>query len=113
MIRRRSRRSRRSTDSDPEGNPLATAPVAAPDDARSRSAEEIERDWFENVYQGDKQRQLTLRAGLTGMVIGAVMCVSNVYVGLKIGWSLGVSITSCILAFVFFQALTKMFRLKE
>ena len=43
--------------------------------------------------------QLTLRAVLVGMAIGAVMCLSNLYVILKTGWSLGVTLTACILAF--------------
>ena len=93
---------------------MATSPEVAVDDPlRPRTAEEIERHWFENVYQGDKQKQLTLRAAITGMALGAIMSISNVYVGLKIGWSLGVAITSCILAYVFFQTLTKTFKLKE
>ena len=36
------------------------------------------------------------------MLIGALMCLSNLYVVLKTGWSLGVTITACILAFSFF-----------
>lgn len=39
------------------------------------------------------------------MVIGAVMCLSNLYVVLKTGWSLGVTVTACILAFAVFGAL--------
>ena len=77
------------------------------------SPEEIERHWYDHVYQGDKQKQLTLRAAITGMLLGAIMCVSNVYVGLKIGWSMGVAITSCILAWVIFTSLSKVFRLSE
>ena len=81
------------------------------DPPEQRTAEQIERHWFENVYQGDKLKQATVRAVAMGMVLGAVMCLSNVYVGLKAGWSMGVAITSCILAYVIFQALTKAFRL--
>ncbi|MFO0726390.1 MAG: OPT family oligopeptide transporter [Myxococcota bacterium] len=49
--------------------------------------------------------QLTLRAALGGMVIGAVMCLSNIYVFFKTGWSLGVTLTACILGFAVFQGL--------
>ncbi len=42
------------------------------------------------------------------MVIGAVMCLSNIYVFFKTGWSLGVTLTACILAFAVFQALTAL-----
>ena len=86
--------------------PVAVRP--APDPDRKRTPEEIERDWFENVYQGDKMRQLTVRAVIMGMLLGMVMVCSNVYVGLKAGWSMGVAITSCILAYTTFAGLTKM-----
>ena len=92
---------------------MATATATHDETGSPRTADEIERNWFENVYQGDKQKQLTLRAAITGMLLGAIMCVSNVYVGLKIGWSLGVAITSCILAWVIFSTLTRMFKLGE
>jgi len=63
-----------------------------------------ERYWLEHVYQGGT-RQLTVRAVIAGMLIGAVMCLSNLYVVLKTGWSLGVTITACILAFAAFSSL--------
>ena len=50
--------------------------------------------------------QLTVRAIVVGMLIGAVMCLSNIYVFFKTGWSLGVTLTACILAFSVFQALS-------
>jgi uncharacterized oligopeptide transporter (OPT) family protein len=62
-------------------------------------------DWLENVYQGDKVRQISVRAIVTGMLIGGVMSISNLYVGLKTGWGLGVTITACIIAYAVFSAL--------
>lgn len=61
--------------------------------------------WLENVYQGDKMRQISIRAIVTGMLIGGVMSISNLYVGLKTGWGLGVTITACIIAYAVFNAL--------
>jgi OPT family oligopeptide transporter len=49
--------------------------------------------------------QLTARAVVVGMLIGGVMCLSNIYVFFKTGWSMGVTLTACILAFAVFQAL--------
>jgi len=89
--------------------PVAPQPSAAPAPDRLRTPEEIERDWFENVYQGDKMRQLTVRAVVMGMMLGGIMVCSNVYVGLKAGWSMGVSITSCILAYTAFAILHRLF----
>ncbi|HVZ34137.1 MAG TPA: OPT family oligopeptide transporter [Polyangiaceae bacterium] len=51
--------------------------------------------------------QLTLRAVLTGMLLGGVMALSNLYVGMKTGWGLGVTITACILAYALFSALQR------
>ncbi len=52
-------------------------------------------------------RQLTGRAVIGGMLIGAVMCLSNIYVFFKTGWSLGVTLTACILAWAAFKSLEK------
>lgn len=63
-----------------------------------------EREWLENTYRPGV-RQFTWRAVLAGMVIGVVMCLSNLYVFFKTGWSMGVTITAAILAFTLFRAL--------
>jgi uncharacterized oligopeptide transporter (OPT) family protein len=86
---------------------LATEVIAEP--ARPQTPEEIEREWFENVYQGDRMPQLTVRSVVMGMLLGMIMACSNVYVGLKAGWSMGVAITSCILAWSAFSTLHRLF----
>ncbi len=65
-----------------------------------------ETRWLAETYQRNRP-QLTVRAVLVGMMIGAVMCLSNLYVFFKTGWSMGVTITAAILAFAVFQAGTK------
>ncbi|MET0404578.1 MAG: OPT family oligopeptide transporter, partial [Cystobacter sp.] len=79
---------------------------------RVTASQDPERFWLENVYQGGV-RQLTVRAVIAGMLIGAVMCLSNLYVILKTGWSLGVTLTACILAFATFGALRGVGLLKQ
>src|SRR6266545_3833440 len=66
--------------------------------------DEIDAYWLAHVYQPN-ERQLTLRAVLAGMALGGVLAVANLYIGLKIGWSMGMAITSTILAFALFRAL--------
>jgi putative OPT family oligopeptide transporter len=66
------------------------------------------RWWLDNVYAGDNAVQLTPRAVVTGMLIGGVMSVSNLYVGLKTGWGLGVTITACIIAYAVFKFLEQI-----
>lgn len=69
---------------------------------RDWTLEEKDRWWLENVYRGDMP-QLTLRAALTGMFLGGVLSLTNLYIGVKTGWTLGVGITSVILAFAAFK----------
>src|SRR5437867_1805895 len=87
---------------------MAVAPQTVPAAATPRTPEAIERHWFEHVYQGHVMKQLTPRALIMGMLLGGFMSVSNIYVGLKAGWSLGVAITSCILAFAIFATLHRL-----
>jgi len=61
--------------------------------------------WLKWVYRGDTDAQLTVRALLTGCVVGGIMSFSNLYVGLKTGWGLGASITAAIVAFGLFKSL--------
>jgi uncharacterized oligopeptide transporter (OPT) family protein len=74
---------------------------------RTWSLEQKDRWWLENVFRGDMP-QLTLRSALTGMGLGAILSLTNIYVGAKTGWTLGVGITSVILAFALFKALTRV-----
>lgn len=74
---------------------------------REWTVEQKDRWWFENVYRGDMP-QLTFRAALTGFILGGVLSATNLYIGAKTGWSLGVGITSVILAFAFFKVLQQL-----
>jgi uncharacterized oligopeptide transporter (OPT) family protein len=74
---------------------------------RTMTLEEKDRWWLENCYRGDMP-QLTLRSALTGMIIGGVLSVTNLYVGIKTGWTLGIGITSVVLAFAFFKLLSRV-----
>ncbi|MEX0676728.1 MAG: OPT family oligopeptide transporter [Pirellulales bacterium] len=84
-----------------ESGAKPATPGAIAEDDYEREA----RDWLENVYQGDTVRQLSPRAIIGGMLIGGLMSISNVYIGLKTGWGLGVTITSSIIAYAVFRAL--------
>jgi len=74
---------------------------------RTLTLEEKDRWWLNNVYKGDMP-QLTVRSALTGMIIGGVLSMTNLYVGIKTGWTLGIGITSVILAFAFFKLMSTM-----
>src|SRR5512141_3258500 len=84
---------------------MSTAsPLGAPEPKDPVTNSDPEAKWLAEVYQPGA-RQLTVRAVLVGMAIGAVMCLSNLYVFFKTGWSMGVTITAAILAFAVFQLL--------
>src|SRR6516162_1738910 len=74
---------------------------------RTWTLEEKDRWWLEKVFRGS-MAQLTLRSALTGMMLGGILSLTNLYVGAKTGWTLGVGITSVILAFAMFKVLSKM-----
>lgn len=65
---------------------------------------ECDRRWLGTVYRGDLP-QLTSRAVLTGVVLGSVLAISNLYVGLKAGWALSVAITACVMSAAFWRTL--------
>lgn len=70
------------------------------------SREQKDRWWLQNVFRGDMP-QLTFRAAITGFLLGGILSATNLYVGAKTGWTLGVGITSVILAFSMFKILTR------
>jgi len=57
------------------------------------------------------QRELSLRAVLTGVLLGVVLTPSNVYAGLKIGWAFNMSIIALLIGFGFWQGLAARSRL--
>jgi OPT family oligopeptide transporter len=74
--------------------------------------EQKDRWWLTNVYRGNMP-QLTLRSALTGFLLGGVLSATNLYIGAKTGWSLGVGLTSVILAFAMFKVMASMRMAKD
>ncbi len=96
--------------------PLFQKPARTPEEVeRSRplavSPDEVagfdEETWYARAYRGDDVPQLTVRAVLMGSALGFLLAFTNLYVGLKTGWGLGVAITACILSFSIWNALLK------
>jgi len=71
---------------------------------RSWTREQKDRWWLDNVYRGD-MAQLTLRSGLSGFLLGGALAATALYIGGKTGISIGVGLTSVILAFAIFRLL--------
>ena len=72
--------------------------------------EDIERQWYDQVYRGrgDSMAQLTWRAVLMGSLLGGVLSLTNLYIGLKAGWGFGVAITASILSYAIWTSLLKI-----
>jgi uncharacterized oligopeptide transporter (OPT) family protein len=51
------------------------------------------------------ERELSLRAVLTGVLLGILLTPSNVYAGLKIGWSFNMAIIALLIGYGFWQSL--------
>ena len=73
---------------------VPTADVAAVSDAAS----DTEPRYVPEVGEA----QLTPRAVVAGCVVGSVVACTNIYIGLKIGWTFGASIISAVLGFALF-----------
>ncbi len=80
----------------------AARPLAiGPDQVRDMD----EKEWYDKIYRGEDVPQLTLRAVGMGSLLGFLLAFTNLYIGLKTGWGLGVAITACILAYAISNAL--------
>ncbi|MBL8510257.1 MAG: OPT/YSL family transporter, partial [Betaproteobacteria bacterium] len=72
---------------------------------RTWTRSQKDRWWFENVYRGD-MAQLTLRSALTGFLLGGVLAATALYIAAKTGITIGVGLTSVILAFAMFRIMS-------
>ena len=93
-----------------EASSSPAAEFELPVEGFTGTPEEIERQWFEKIYRGrgDSMKQLTWRAVLMGSVLGGVLSLTNIYIGLKSGWGMGVAITACILSYAIWTAFVKI-----
>ncbi|MBC7975796.1 MAG: OPT/YSL family transporter [Myxococcales bacterium] len=85
--------------------PPARAPGAR--SAADAAAADVEAAWLRDVYKPNEPN-LTLRGIIAGVLIGFVMSLSNIYVFFKTGWSIGVGLTACILAFAAFKVVAAL-----
>jgi OPT family oligopeptide transporter len=83
---------------------MSPSPSSSPVSAERSSRES---EWLAHTYR-PSEANLTIRAVVVGMLIGATMCLSNLYVFFKTGWSMGVTLTACILAFGAFEILQRL-----
>ncbi|KAF9384644.1 hypothetical protein CPB97_005488 [Podila verticillata] len=68
---------------------------------------DVEEDPEEEEFIHEEQ-QFTWRASIVGSVLGLVVAASNMYLGLKIGWSFGAALWGSIFGFLILKALSKV-----
>ncbi len=81
-------------------------PQLTEEQIKSWSRAQKDRWWLENVYRGDIP-QLTWRSGLSGFFLGGILSATALYIGAKTGITIGVGLTSVILAFGLFKILNR------
>ena len=67
-----------------------------------------ESEWYARAFRGHDAVQLTTRSLVMGCTLGFFLAFTNVYVGLKTGWILGVALTACIASFTVWSGLVKI-----
>ncbi len=83
-----------------QGKPLDIEPASV--------AEMDEAEWYQKAYRGDSVPQLTIRAIVMGSILGFLLAFTNLYIGLKTGWHLGVAITACLLSYLIGQGFLRV-----
>jgi len=78
----------------------------SPEQVTSWSRLEKDRWWLHTVYRGEMP-QLTIRAAITGFLIGGILSATALYIAGKSGITIGVGVTSVILAFAVYRILAK------
>lgn len=78
-----------------------------PEQVRTMSLEEKDKWWLDNVYKGNAP-QLNLRSAITGMLLGGILSMTNLYIGIRTGWTLGVGVTSVILSYAIFKVFDRL-----
>ncbi len=71
---------------------------------RTWTRQQKDQWWFDEIFRGDMP-QLTLRSGLTGFLLGGILSATALYIAGKTGITIGVGLTSVILAFAIFRIL--------
>lgn len=84
-------------------------------DGEKNPIDEDEHEVLDNRYPfpplkgvPEEEQQLTVRALVVGICLGAVVSASNIYLGLKTGWTFGASLFGGILGFAILKSLSRV-----
>lgn len=89
-------------------------PITSENDVNSHDEHEEEDIILDNKFPfpplhgvPTEEQQITFRALFVGCMLGAVVSASNLYLGLKTGWTFGASLFGSILGFAILKPLSK------
>jgi uncharacterized oligopeptide transporter (OPT) family protein len=88
----------------PSAHPDEVAPLLIPPEEVATFDEET---WYRRAFRGEAVPQLTIRAVVTGSLIGFLLSFTNIYIGLKSGFTANVAITACLLSFSLWATLRR------
>ena len=74
---------------------------------RTWTREQKDRWWLDNIFRGD-MAQLTLRSAVTGFFLGGILAATALYIAGKTGITIGVGLTSVILAFAMYRIMNSV-----
>jgi OPT family oligopeptide transporter len=74
---------------------------------RTWTREQKDRWWLENLFRGEMP-QLTIRSAVTGFFLGGVLAATALYIAGKTGITIGVGLTSVILAFAIYRIMNSI-----
>ncbi len=76
-------------------------------DEQIRDWSRAEKDewWFKNIFRGD-MAQLSIRSAVTGFLLGGVLSATALYILGKTGVTIGVGLTSVIMAFALYRSMS-------
>ena len=98
--------------SSPEPPDSAAAPEfrMPPLEGYTGTPEEVERRWYQEAYlpRGAKMRQLSFRALFLGCFLGGIMAIPNIFMGLKSGVTMGLSLTCTLMGFMLWNTMLKL-----
>ena len=93
--------------------PLSTTTPPPPPGAEPHAHTSTDTHADQRYFPPAGEAQLTARAVIVGCLVGGVVSCTNIYIGLRIGWSFGASIISAVLGFAFFSMLGKRLSVLE
>jgi hypothetical protein len=84
-------------------------------DGEKTPVDEEESEILDNMFPfpplkgiPEEEQQLTVRALVVGICLGGVVSASNIYLGLKTGWTFGASLFGGILGFAILKSISRI-----